>query len=326
MTRNQAPSAHGPAANLPATCTDRMVGRTHDRVLASHDGTRTGPLSQAFHRETSRPVDAHQANLFDPHQLARAGSHPQDDSSIGHMGMAAVTTVPDHGVDEESGAVMAFDPRQERLSGHLTEHFKILASISHDLQTPITRMRLRVERLDDCAEQQKIVGDLREMEHLIREGVAYARGTLGGEKARVKMDPVAFLESLVFDYQDMGRTVSLVASAGGHVTTCPHALRRVLGNLIDNAIKYGGAAEIGAHRDSRGALCLTVSDRGQGIPESELKEVLKPFYRLAVARESDISGAGLGLAIAAQLISSIGGTLSLSNRSGGGLTAAITLP
>jgi signal transduction histidine kinase len=96
--------------------------------------------------------------------------------------------------------------------------------------------------------------------------------------------------------------------------------------LIDNAVKYGGAAEVGAWWSGQGALCIAVSDRGPGIPENELEQVLQPFYRLEASRNRDTGGAGLGLAIAAQLTRSIGGSLKLVNREGGGLDAMVTLP
>jgi len=103
------------------------------------------------------------------------------------------------------------------------------------------------------------------------------------------------------------------------------ALRRVLGNLIDNAIKYGGAAEVSAWRNDEGALCVAVRDRGPGIPEDELERVLEPFYRLEGSRNRDTGGAGLGLAIAMQLTRAIGGRLKLANREGGGLVATVAL-
>jgi signal transduction histidine kinase len=174
--------------------------------------------------------------------------------------------------------------------------------------------------------RQKILDDLRAMEHLVREGVTYARSAHGGAETPVRVEVGAFLESLVFDYQDVGQPVSLVASVSGPTLVRRQALRRVLGNLIDNAIKYGGAAEVSARRNGQGALCITVSDRGPGIPDEELEQVLQPFYRLEASRSRDTGGAGLGLAIAAQLTRSIGGNLTLANRDGGGLTATVTLP
>lgn len=234
--------------------------------------------------------------------------------------------VDESGPAEVAHAAMAFNAMQDRIGRYLKERLHILASISHDLQTPITRMRLRAESLEEGIERERILDDLSEMEHLVREGVAYARSAHGGDETPVRIDTAAFLESLVFDYQDVGQPVTLAAAAEGVATVRPRALRRVLGNLIDNAIKYGGAAEVGVCRDEQGSLCVTVSDRGPGVPEHELEQVLQPFYRLEASRNRDTGGAGLGLAIATQLMRSTGGDLRLANREGGGLVATVVLP
>jgi signal transduction histidine kinase len=131
---------------------------------------------------------------------------------------------------------------------------------------------------------------------------------------------------MIFDYQDVGQPVTLTGNVGGTATVRAQALRRVLGNLIDNAIKYGGSAEVGMQRNVDEKLLITVSDRGPGIPDDELEQVLQPFYRLEASRNRDTGGTGLGLAIASQLMTSIGGSLRLSNRDGGGLMATIELP
>lgn len=234
--------------------------------------------------------------------------------------------VSQEGPTEVARAAKAFNTMQDRIAKHLKERLHILAAISHDLQTPITRMRLRVEALDESPEQQRILDDLQELQHLVKEGVAYARSAHGDAEKPMKMDVSAFLESLVFDYQDVGQPVSMGGTVDATATVRPQALRRVLVNLVDNAIKYGGSAEVGLHRTAAGALAMTVSDRGPGIPEAELEQVLQPFYRLESSRNRDTGGAGLGLAIGAQLIASIGGHLQLVNREGGGLQAVITLP
>ena len=231
----------------------------------------------------------------------------------------------EEGPVEVKQAATAFNTMQERIGRHVKERLHILASISHDLQTPITRMRLRAEALEESEDREKLLGDLHEMEHLVREGVAYARSAHGGSEAPVRMDIGAFLESLVFDYQDMGKPVTLAESVSGAAMVRRQALRRVLGNLIDNAIKYGGGAEVGAWRNEQGELSVAVRDRGPGIPEDQLEQVLQPFYRLESSRNRDTGGAGLGLAIAAQLTRAIGGSLELANREGGGLVATIAL-
>jgi signal transduction histidine kinase len=234
--------------------------------------------------------------------------------------------VPQEGPTEVARAAKAFNTMQDRIAKHLKERLHILAAISHDLQTPITRMRLRIEALDESAEQQRILDDLHELQHLVTEGVAYARSAHGDAEKPVKMDVAAFLESLVFDYQDVGQPVSMTGTVPATATVRPQALRRVLVNLVDNAVKYGGSAEVALGKAASGALTVTVSDRGPGIPEAELEQVLQPFYRLESSRNRDTGGAGLGLAIGAQLIASIGGHLRLVNREGGGLQAVITLP
>ena len=230
------------------------------------------------------------------------------------------------GPTEVARAAVAFNAMQDRIALYVKERLQILAAISHDLQTPITRMRLRAEALDDSTERGKLLKDLHEMEHLVREGVAYARSAHGATETPRRIDPAAFVESLVFDYQDTGKPVSLSGSVDGTAIVRPQALRRVLGNLIDNALKYAGRAEVGMARTASGALCIEVADNGPGIPDDELERVLEPFYRLENSRNRDTGGTGLGLAIAAQLMLSVGGRLTLANRAGGGLVARIELP
>jgi len=234
---------------------------------------------------------------------------------------------PDHpGVQlDESGprevryAAVAFNALQARIAAHLKERMQLLAAISHDLQTPITRMKLRVE-----VEKDKLWSDLGEMEHLVREGVAYARSMDTSTEAPCRVNLDAFLDSLVFDYQDSGAQVARHGSTGSLLETRPHALRRVLVNLVDNALKFAGAAELEVCREG-GMTVIRVLDNGPGIPSGELDEVLKPFYRVEGSRNRSTGGTGLGLAIAHQLIQAMGGRLTLSNRESGGLCARIEL-
>ena len=229
------------------------------------------------------------------------------------------------GPTEVAHAAMAFNAMQARIAAYLKERMQLLAAISHDLQTPITRMKLRAELMDDCSEKDKLWNDLGEMEHLVREGVAYARSIHGSTEESRRTDLDAFLDSLVFDYQDMGKDVRLIGKSAAVIDTRPQALRRVLVNLTDNALKFAGAAEVWveAHKDS---LAITVMDRGPGIADAELAHVLQPFYRVENSRNRDTGGTGLGLAIAQQLAMALGGSLTLSNREGGGLCAVLKLP
>ncbi|WP_397450030.1 ATP-binding protein [Pseudomonas sp. NA-150] len=229
------------------------------------------------------------------------------------------------GPTEVAHAAVAFNAMQARIATYLKDRMQMLAAISHDLQTPITRMKLRAEFMDDCEEKDKLWQDLCEIEHLVREGVAYARSVHGNTEATQRTSLDAFLDSLVFDYQDMGKDVQLSGHNGAVIDTRPHALRRVLVNLIDNALKFAGAAEIEISTTTDAGLSIKVMDRGPGIAEEELAQVVKPFYRVENSRNRNTGGTGLGLAIAQQLASALGGSLRLSNRSGGGLCAELQL-
>ncbi|AAN68014.1 MULTISPECIES: sensor histidine kinase [Pseudomonas] len=221
-------------------------------------------------------------------------------------------------------AAVAFNALQARIAAHLKERMQLLAAISHDLQTPITRMKLRVEVMDEGVERDKFGSDLDEMEHLVREGVAYARSMDSSTEATCRVNLDAFLDSLVFDYQDSGAQVERHGSSDTLLETRPHALRRVLVNLVDNALKFAGAAELQVSREGSTTI-IRVLDNGPGIPVDELDEVLKPFYRVEGSRNRSTGGTGLGLAIAHQLIRAMGGRLTLSNREQGGLCAQIEL-
>lgn len=229
------------------------------------------------------------------------------------------------GPTEVVHAAKAFNAMQDRIAAYLKERMQLLAAISHDLQTPITRMKLRAEFMDDGLEKDKLWSDLGEMEHLVREGVAYARSIHGATEASCRINLDAFLDSLVFDYQDTGKDVQLSGKNAAVIDTRPHALRRVLVNLVDNALKFGGAAQIHVQIADTGQLAIQVLDRGPGISEQELAEVLKPFYRVESSRNRETGGTGLGLAIAQQLATAMGGSLTLSNREGGGLCAELRL-
>ncbi|GLH31638.1 MULTISPECIES: sensor histidine kinase [Pseudomonas] len=228
------------------------------------------------------------------------------------------------GPREVKFAAVAFNALQARIAAYLKERMQLLAAISHDLQTPITRMKLRVEVMDEGVEKDKLWHDLDAMEHLVREGVAYARSMDINTEPPCRINLDAFLDSVVFDYQDSGAQVERHGSTGSLLETRPHALRRVLVNLLDNALKFAGKAQLEVSRE-QGRIVIRVLDEGPGIPQQELGEVLKPFYRVESSRNRSTGGTGLGLAIAHQLMQAMGGQLVLSNRQGGGLCAQIEL-
>jgi signal transduction histidine kinase len=234
--------------------------------------------------------------------------------------------LPENGPKEVARAAAAFNAMQRRIAEHVAERLRILAAISHDLQSPITRMRLRTDLLDDVVLKQKLQNDLSAMQALIEEGIDLARSAGGTAEAEVATDIQALLESLVYDYADSGRRVGLTGCVEGPVVTRPRALRRIVTNLADNALKFGKDVQIAVEKDAPDRISIAVRDRGPGIPEAELAAVFEPFYRVEGSRNRETGGSGLGLTTAHRLSVALGGELSLANRSGGGLEARVVLP
>nr|WP_304655061.1 ATP-binding protein [Neorhizobium galegae] len=229
------------------------------------------------------------------------------------------------GPSEVAHAARAFNAMRDRIAHYLEERVQILAAIAHDLQTPITRMRLRADMADGSPERDKLVHDLGEIERLVQDGIAYARSAHGNGEKISRIDLASFIDSIAYDYQDTGKAVTVLGVVQGTASTKPHALRRILSNFIDNAVKFAGAAEISVERRSEGDIVITVLDRGPGIPEDMLEAAMQPFFRLEQSRNRETGGSGLGLAIAQQLAAAIGGLVRLYNRAGGGLAAEITI-
>lgn len=239
---------------------------------------------------------------------------------------ASTQMMAEKGPAEVQQAARAFNAMQTRIQDHLKERAQILAAISHDLQTPITRMKLRVEMAEQPELRDKLLSDLDTMSQLVREGIAYARSSDVREEKRQKVSLNAFLDSVACDYQDVGKAVTFVPCDGEDTFAVrPQALHRIMTNLIDNALKFGSEAEIKLCAPDEGSVTIHVVDNGPGIPEEELKAVLEPFYRVESSRNRHTGGTGLGLAIATQLVGQMSGTLRLSNRSEGGLDACVTL-
>lgn len=231
----------------------------------------------------------------------------------------------ENGPLEVARAARAFNAMQRRIADFLSERMRILAAVSHDLQTPITRMRLRADLLDDPVARDRMLGDLLAMQALVEEGIAYARDAGGVQEAPRRTDLDALLDSLACDYADAGQAVRIEGRLGLSIDTRPNALRRIVANLVDNALKFGGEAQIALRRDG-GHVVIAVLDRGPGIDPAEREAVLQPFYRIEGSRNRASGGTGLGLAIVDQLVRALGGTLVLADREGGGLAAQVTLP
>lgn len=238
----------------------------------------------------------------------------------------AAAALPQDGPQEVARTARAFEAMQERIRAHLDERMHILAAVSHDLQTPITRLRLRADLLEDATLREKLHADLFEMQSLVEEGISYARSAHAAREQARTLDLRDFLESLVFDYADAGRPVTLAGCESMRIDTRPQALRRLVCNLVDNALKFAGAAEVAAYQGADAGLVIEVLDRGPGIPPEHREAVLLPFARLESSRNRNTGGTGLGLAIAHQLAQALGGRLELATRDGGGLAARAVLP
>jgi signal transduction histidine kinase len=249
-------------------------------------------------------------------QLAQAAKDLGND--INHPPLALA------GASEIRQASAAFNAMQARIRQYIAQRTQMLAAITHDLQTPLTRLRLRLEKVDDCELRERLVGDLSAMQEMVREGLDLARSTDTTE-AMQALDVDSLLDSVCADALDAGQPVRQAGRAGMTVMGRPLALRRCLVNLIDNAIKYGQAAELTVERLS-GAVRIRVRDHGPGIAPDELARVLEPFYRVESSRSRDSGGTGLGLAIAHNIAEQHGGSLCLANHPGGGLEATVLLP
>lgn len=247
--------------------------------------------------------------------------------AVDSLDPAASTPMTEKGPLEVQRAAHAFNAMQARIQSYLRERAQILASISHDLQTPITRMKLRVEMAGEPELRDKLLNDLDSMTRLVREGIAYARSSESLEETPLKLELNAWVNSIACDYQDIGKNVQLQANDTRlPIVTRPQALRRVMTNLLDNALKFGEYAVIAIDNSSSEEVVIHITDGGPGIPDDELEAVLQPFYRVETSRNRDTGGTGLGLAIAAQLTAQLDGKLNLTNRAGGGLDVSITLP
>ncbi len=225
---------------------------------------------------------------------------------------------------EVSRAARAFNAMQLKLSRFISDRTRIFAAMSHDLKTPITRLRLRAELLDDVALRAKFVNDLEEMEAMVSAALDFMRGVDQQAPAQ-PVDMLALLESLQADAREIGSDVMIEGKADAPYFGHAQSLKRCIGNLIDNAVKYAGRTTV-AVADTSAELVITVSDAGTGIPEAELERVFEPFYRLDASRNRATGGSGLGLTIARSIARAHGGELILRNRAAGGLEVVLTLP
>jgi two-component system osmolarity sensor histidine kinase EnvZ len=232
--------------------------------------------------------------------------------------------LPEYGVEELQRVSHTFNEMTDALARLDSERTLLLAGVSHDLRTPLARLRLSVEMLPASdALKTGMIQDIEDMDGIIRQFLDFVRG-LEGETEQ-KEDLNALIQSCADRYARSGKTLHLNLGSIPNLMLRPLAMQRLLGNLIDNAFAYGGKMVEIMTRNQNGIITLSVMDDGPGIPEQEMDRLLRPFERLDAARGQD-GGSGLGLAIADRIARMHGGSLSLHNRPNHGLEVRIALP
>ena len=257
--------------------------------------------------------------------MARTITRPLTDlahaaDAVGRGGRQA--PLRESGARELREATHAFNVMQERLHRYLDSRTQVLAALSHDLRTPLTRLKLRVETLDDDSLRERFGADLDEMIAMVANCLNLFKGL--DDEPPQPTDVGALLADLRREFAELGGTVEIEGGAKASVVVKPQALKRCLTNLLSNAIKYGDRATVVV--EDGADLVLRVLDEGPGIPAESLEQVFEPFFRLESSRNSTTGGVGLGLGIARDIAQAHGGSLVLRNRSPHGLEAVLTLP
>jgi signal transduction histidine kinase len=228
------------------------------------------------------------------------------------------------GASEIRQASAAFNAMQARIRQYIFQRTQMLAAITHDLQTPLTRMRLRLEKVADTELRERLVGDLSAMQAMVREGLDLAR-SMDTSETMQPLDLDSLLDSVCADAAEAGQGVTLAGNTGMALLGRPLDLRRCLVNLIDNAVKYGHGAQVAVDR-IKGAARVRIRDHGPGIANGELARVFEPFYRVETSRSRESGGTGLGLSIARNIAEQHGGSIALANHPEGGLEVTLMLP
>ncbi|AXF11814.1 histidine kinase [Paraburkholderia graminis] len=252
--------------------------------------------------------------------IARLAAAIEQRSSTGTLPQS----LPEFGPSTVARLARAINGAQRCEAERVAELLDVLAAYAHDLRTPLTRMALRCERVDEGELRSAIERDIAEMNELVEASLACARMQCCAGAPLRRFDADGLLGALVDNYKDMGRSVELEGEVGHPVVTCPHALRRVLVNLIDNGLRYGNDVRLCVRVDAR-RVVVAIVDSGPGIVPAEMEAVFAPWYR-APQTAARAPGSGLGLAIARRLTLAMQGELQLENRHSGGLEARLTLP
>ncbi|MFG1330889.1 ATP-binding protein [Xanthobacter autotrophicus] len=237
---------------------------------------------------------------------------------------APLAPLPETGPKEVRELAHAFNGMQARIAELIERRTQALAAVSHDLRTPMTRLRFRLEDVGDPALRRAMAADVGEMEQMVDATLSYLRGEATEEPVR-PLDLVALVETIVDDARDRGLFADLAAPPRLVVAGRLLSLKRAVSNLVENALAYGGVAHVSLS-DAGAEAVIEVKDEGPGIPEDQLAAVLEPFVRLDASRSRSTGGVGLGLTIARAAVAAHGGTLTLANGTAGGLVATVRLP
>jgi signal transduction histidine kinase len=260
--------------------------------------------------------------------VARRVTRPLRDlaAAAARLGADVRLTPPlgDRGPIEVLEAARAFNEMHQQIRGLLEERTHMLGALSHDLRTPLTRLRLRAELVPDADEQAKMVRDLDDMEAMIHASLAFARDELC-EEPPAAVDVGGVLAKIRDELTEDGQRVELHGPGTALAVGQTLALKRALRNLVENAVTYGGQADI-AVRATPTDIVITIDDTGPGLPEEELERVFAPFYRVERSRNRATGGVGLGLTVARMVIQRQGGSIALANRAEGGLRQTVILP
>lgn len=245
--------------------------------------------------------------------------------AVGHGETPA--PLEESGAEETIAVVRAFNQMSSDLAAIEQERALVLAGISHDLRTPLTRLRIAAEFIDDEASREGMISDVEQMDAVVGQFLEYAR--LGEQEPIAEIDLQELVSTVAAPYMKRGKSLLITLAEFPPVKARPQLLKRALTNLIDNAIKYGGD-EISLecfYADWHGRPCafFVIQDRGPGIPSEDIEKAKHPFVRLETAR-SGVGGSGLGLAIVERAARIHGGELRLTSREGGGLTATLVIP
>lgn len=237
---------------------------------------------------------------------------------------AGAPPLDETGPTEIRAAIGAFNGMQTSLKRLMDNRSRMLAAVSHDLRTPLTLLKLRLDGMDAGEDRERMLATIAEMDAMLSAALDFARDT-GKAEARRPTDIAALVASIVDDMADAGRGVVLEHAEPAVCPVQPVALRRALINLVDNALKYGGRAEVRVAVEAD-LIHIDVNDPGPGIPEDMLARVFEPFVRVEESRNSETGGTGLGLSIALATLRNHGGDILLANRPEGGLHARASLP